>query len=67
MQPMTSNDLKAIMRKQGRADALDLAQRAGAIDGTAIIAEEQKIPLFVSGADLSDCPSGTPIAESVDG
>lgn len=67
MQPMTSNDLKAIMRKQGRADALDLAQRAGAMDGTAIIAEEQKIPLFVSGADYSGCPSGTPIAEIVDG
>lgn len=52
---------------QGKADALDLAQRADSMDGTAIIAEEQKVPMFVSGADYSACPKGAPIGEIVDG
>ena len=52
---------------QGKADALDLAQRADGMDGTAIIAEEQKVPMFVSGADYSNCPKGAPIGEIVDG
>lgn len=52
---------------QGKADALDLAQRADGMDGTAIIAEEQKVPMFVSGADYSACPKGAPIGEIVDG
>lgn len=64
---MTSNDIKDIMRKQGKTDALDLASRASTMDGTAIIAEEQKVPLFVWGTDYSGCPVGTPIAEIIDG
>ena len=54
-------------RERGRADALDLAERAKNMDGTAIIAEESKVPLFVWGTDYSACPAGTPIAEIVDG
>lgn len=64
---MTSNDIKTIMRKQGRADALDLAARAPGMDGTAIIAEEAKVPLFVWGTDYSRCPVGAPIGQIVDG
>lgn len=54
-------------RDRGKADALNLAQRAEGMDGTTIIAEEQKVPLFVSGADYSKCPKGAPIAQMVDG
>lgn len=64
---MTINDIKTAMCKQGKADALDLASRANTMDSTAIIAEEQKIPLFVWGTDYSGCPAGTPIAEIIDG
>ena len=63
---MTSNDIKSIMRKQGKEDALDLARRAEGMDGTAIIAEEQKIPLFVWGTDYSGCPAGAPIGQIID-
>lgn len=58
---------RASGRPIGKADALDLATRAQDMDGTAIIAEEQKIPLFVPGSDYSKCPVGAPIAEVVDG
>lgn len=54
-------------RERGKADALDLAERAKNMDGTAIIAEETKVPLFVWGTDYSACPAGTPIADDVDG
>lgn len=58
---------KPVGKVQGRADALDLAARAPELDGTAIIAEEQKVPLFVWGTDYSGCPRGTPIGEIIDG
>lgn len=64
---MTSNDIKTIMRKQGKADALALAQRAEGMDGTAIIAEESKVPIFVWGTDYSGCPVGAPIGQIIDG
>lgn len=54
-------------RDRGKADAQNLADRAVGMDGTAIIAEETKVPLFVSGADYSKCPKGAPIAQIVDG
>ena len=52
---------------QGKADALDLAARAADMDGTAIIAEEEKVPLFVWGTDYSGCPVGAHIGEIIDG
>lgn len=64
---MTSNDIKTIMRRQGKADALELAKRASGLDGTAIIAEESKVPLFVLGTDYSGCPVGAPIGQIIDG
>ena len=54
-------------RAAGKAAALDLAARAPGLDGTALIAEEDKVPLFVWGTDYSACAAGTPIAEIVDG
>ena len=64
---MTSNDINTIMRRQGKADALELAKRASGMDGTAIIAEESKVPLFVWGTDYSGCPVGAPIGQIIDG
>lgn len=58
---------KSIMFEEGRRDALDLAVRAANMDGTAIIAEEQKVPLFVWGTDYSKCQRGAPIGEIIDG
>lgn len=58
---------KPVGKVQGKADALDLANRAATMDGTAIIAEEIKVPLFVWGTDYSGCPVGAPIGELIDG
>lgn len=58
---------KPVGKVQGRADALDLASRAADMDGTAIISEEKKVPLFVWGTDYSKCPVGAPIGEIIDG
>lgn len=55
------------MRSQGRADALDLRNRAADMDGTAIIAEEEKIPLFDGQKDYSSWKVGAPVAEIIDG
>lgn len=56
-----------IMREQGRADAINLRSRAKDMDPTAIIAEEDKVPMFVEGADYSQWPAGSPIGQMVDG
>lgn len=64
---MNSEFVRKSMYDKGRADALDLAERAQGMDGTAIIAEEEKVPLFVWGTDYSDCPVDAPIAEIIDG
>lgn len=48
---------------QGRADALDLAARAPELDGTAIIAEEQKIPAWSTAADYSNQKAGIPVQD----
>ena len=39
---------------QGKADALDLAKRAPDMDGTAIIAEEEKVPAWSEKTDYSN-------------
>lgn len=64
---MTSQEIVLdAMRSQGKADALSLRSRAADMDGTAIIAEESKVPLFVEGADYSSWPAGSPIGQVVD-
>lgn len=65
---MNSKDLiLSMMREQGKSDALNLRNRATDMDGTALIAEEKKIPLFIPGKDYSGWPVGAPVAEIVDG
>lgn len=60
---MTSNDIKTIMRAQGRADALELAARAPEMDGTAIIAEEDKIPAWSENAVYTAAQVGYPVQD----
>lgn len=48
---------------QGKADALDLAARAPGLDGTAIIAEEQKVPAWNEKADYSGKEKGIPVSD----
>ena len=52
-----------IMRAQGKADALDLRGRAHDLDGTAIIAEESKIPAFDPEKDYTGWPQGAPVTD----
>lgn len=51
----------SMMRSNGRADALDLRNRAPSMDGTAIIAEEHKIPLWSAEKDYSGWAAGAPV------
>ena len=61
---MTTKDLVlSIMRSQGAADALDLRSRAPDLDGTAIIAEESKTPVFDPEKDYSGWPIGAPVRD----
>lgn len=58
---MTTKELVlSIMRSQGAADALDLRSRAPDLDGTAIIAEEAKVPQFDGTKDYSGWAIGLP-------
>ena len=51
---MNSQDLiLTMMRAQGKTDALSLRSRSAGMDGTAIIAEEEKIPAFNPEKDYS--------------
>ena len=52
-----------VMRAQGRADALSLRERASQLDGTAIIAEEGKIPAFDPAKDYIGWPAGAPVTD----
>lgn len=56
-------DPKTIMYEEGRRQALELAARAPDMDGTAIIAEEQKIPAWSPTADYSSQKPGIPVAD----
>ena len=55
------------MQMQGKAAALDLRERAAELDGTAVIAEEVKIPEFDAEKDYSTWVVGAPVRELVDG
>lgn len=64
----TNRDLiLSVMRAQGKADALDLRSRAPEMDGTAIIAEEDKTPVFDGTKDYSGWAAGSPVREMVEG
>lgn len=49
-----------LMREQGRANALDLRNRAADMTGTAIIAEESKIPNYDNSKDYTGWAVGSP-------
>ena len=53
--------LTDVLRSLGRADALDLRARAEGMDGTHIIREETKIPVFDHEKDYTDWPVGSPV------
>lgn len=50
----------AMIKEQGRANALDLRNRAADMTGTAIIAEESKIPLYDNTKDYTGWSVGSP-------
>ena len=56
-------DPKTVMYEEGRRQALDLAARAPEMDGTAIIAEEAKIPAWSQTADYSGQKPGIPVSD----
>lgn len=61
---MTNKELiLSVMREQGRSDALSLRSRAADMDGTAIIAEERKVPAFEPAGDYSNWPVGAPVTD----
>ena len=64
---MTNDEILALMKEKGRSDALNLRARAKDLDGTAIIAEESKVPQFDPNKDYSDWAVGSPVWENVDG
>ena len=56
-------DPKSIMYDEGRRNALDLIARAPDMDGTAIIAEEEKVPAWSQTADYSGKAVGSPVSD----
>lgn len=56
-----------LILEQGKADALNLRSRAANMDGTAIIAEEEKIPMFDPNKDYSLWAVGSPVYDIVEG
>ena len=53
----------SVMREQGRADAQSLRERANALDGTAVIAQEQAVPPFDATKDYTSWPPGAPVLD----
>ena len=51
------------MRAKGTADAAELRGRAAGLDGTALIAEEIRIPAFDRSKDYSGWPAGAPVSD----
>lgn len=62
MSAANKNLILSVMRANGAADALDLRRRAADMDGTAIIAEEQKIPVWSADKDYGAWPVGAPVS-----
>lgn len=61
---MTNKELiLGVMREQGRSDALSLRSRAADMDGTAIIADESKVPAFDPQKDYTAWPVGAPVTD----
>ena len=56
-------DPKTVMYEEGRRQALDLAARAPELDGTGIIAEEDRVPAWSPKADYTGQKPGIPVAD----
>lgn len=56
-------DPKEIMYQEGRRQALELQERAPAMTGTEIIAEEGKIPAWDPEKDYTGWKAGLPVAD----
>ena len=52
-----------ILRARGTADAQALRETAADLDGTALIAQEEKIPAFDPQKDYSAWPVGAPVTD----
>ena len=52
-----------ILQRQGLEDALALREAAGTLDGTALIDQEQMIPLFDPQKDYAAWPAGAPVQD----
>lgn len=59
---MTKETSLEIMRAQGKADSLNLRERAPSMTGTEVIAEEHKIPNFDPTKDYTKWATGSPVA-----
>lgn len=55
-----------VIYAQGKADALSLRNRAANMDGTGIIAEEEKIPMFDPEKDYTEWTIGAPVYDIID-
>lgn len=51
------------MKEKGAADAAALRVQAAELDGTALIAEEQRIPAFSPEKDYTSWPAGAPVSD----
>lgn len=60
---MTRAEELDIIRRSGKADALDLRERAPSLTGTEVIAEESKVPAFDPAKDYTNWPVGAPVAD----
>lgn len=60
---MTRAEELDMIRRSGKADALDLRERAPSLTGTEVIAEESKVPAFDPAKDYTSWPVGAPVAD----
>ena len=60
---MTRAEELDIIRRSGKADALDLRERAPSLTGTEVIAEESKVPAFDPAKDYTNWPVSAPVAD----
>lgn len=60
---MTRAEELDMIRRSGKADALDLRERAPNLTGTEVIAEESKVPAFDPAKDYTNWPVSAPVAD----
>lgn len=60
---MTRAEELDMIRRSGKADALDLRERAPSLTGTEVIAEESKVQAFDPDKDYTGWAAGAPVAD----